>query len=93
MSTPSMLTAPENNPSLVAQPDKSLGERLERSSIAREVYAPVQAIIDYYDAKGMMTMVSEQPGFVERLKGLTQQVDQRMKQGLEIGSPLGIGRQ
>ena len=88
-----MLTAPENNPSLVAQPDKSLGERLERSSIAREVYAPVQAIIDYYDAKGMMTMVSEQPGFVERLKGLTQQVDQRMKQGLEIGSPLGIGRQ
>ena len=88
-----MLTAPENNPSLVAQPDKALGERLERSSIAREVYAPVQAIIDYYDAKGMMAMVSKQPGFVERLKGMAQQVDQRMKQGLEIGSPLGIGRQ
>ena len=88
-----MLAAPENNPSLVAQPGKSLGERLERSSIAREVYAPVQAIIDYYDAKGMMAMVSKEPGFVERLKGLAQQVDQRMKQGLEMGSPLGIGRQ
>ena len=87
------LAAPENNPSLTAQPEKSLGERRKRSRLANDVYAPVQAIIDYYDNKGMMAMTQKMPGFGERLTGLARQVDQRNKQGLLEASPMGIGRQ
>jgi len=79
------------SPSLGVQPGKSLAERKDTGG--GDLYAPVDAIIKYYDKLALLALMRESKfSFKDRLINQAQSKQGAMQQFLEGVSALGVGR-
>ena len=79
------------SPSLTAQPGKPLADRLEAGG--KELYAPIDDIINYYDKLALMALIKNQPSFADRWRAVARKKQQGLQEFAESASTLGIGRQ
>lgn len=88
-----MLNTPQGkiSPSLVAQPGKSLDDR--KASGGGDLYAPVDDIIHYYDRLGLMGLMKQRAGFLDRFRSVVKLRQDNLQQYAEGLTPLGVGRQ
>ena len=81
------------SPSLTVQPGKSLAKRNE-GLVGEGLYAPVDNIINYYDALALMKLIgNEQFDFRQRYQAVLRQKQQGLQQYAESINGLGVGRQ
>jgi hypothetical protein len=79
------------SPSLTAQPGKPLAKRLDAGG--KELYAPIDDIIEYYDKLSLMALIKNQPSFADRWRAVAREKQKGLQQFAESASTLGIGRQ
>jgi hypothetical protein len=81
-----------DGPSLVQQPNKSLSDRTGRVNDPRGVYKVFDAVVSYYDALGLQSMVQQHPEFRAMEEANVEELRGRVRERLEM-SPMGILRQ
>jgi len=82
------LTAPDG-PSLVAQPNTSLSDRKSGVNDPRGVYRVFDSVVTYFDTLAIQAMVGQHPELIEAARGNVQELQNRVRQRLEM-SPIGI---
>jgi hypothetical protein len=81
------------SPSLTVQKGKSLAQR-NAGMVGTKLYAPIDDIIDYYDALAVMKLLgNEQFDFRQRYQAVVRQRQQGLQQYAESINGLGVGRQ
>jgi len=81
------------SPSLTVQQGQSLAKR-NAGPVGRNLYAPVDGIINYYDSLALMKLLSnEQFDFRQRYQAVARQKQQGLQQFAESINGLGVGRQ